>query len=65
MMAGEVSVVSVLANVLVAPATAPVTILGLIAAIFATIGIVTRSAAMATARARIKMSGQPITARCR
>lgn len=32
LMAGEVSVVSVLANVLVVPATAPVTILGLIAA---------------------------------
>lgn len=38
LMAGEVSVVSVLANVLVAPATAPVTILGLIAAIFAQLG---------------------------
>ncbi len=33
LMAGEVSVVSVLANVLVAPAVAPVTILGLIAAV--------------------------------
>lgn len=35
LMAGEVSVVSVLANVLVAPAVAPVTVLGLIAAGFA------------------------------
>ncbi|OFT50855.1 metal-binding protein [Corynebacterium sp. HMSC06D04] len=38
LMSGKVSVVSVLANVLVAPATAPVTILGLLAALFAQLG---------------------------
>ena len=35
LMAGEVSVVSVLANVLVSPATVPITVLGLVAAIWA------------------------------
>ena len=37
-MSGEVSVVSVLANILVEPATVPITIVGLIAAIFAQLG---------------------------
>ena len=38
LMSGEVSVVSVLANILVEPATVPITIVGLIAAIFAQLG---------------------------
>ncbi|WP_459588612.1 ComEC/Rec2 family competence protein [Corynebacterium camporealensis] len=38
LMAGEVSVVSVLANTLVAPVTAPVTVLGLIAVLLAQLG---------------------------
>lgn len=38
LMSGEVSVVSVLANVLVAPATAPITVVGLLAAIAAQLG---------------------------
>lgn len=38
LMAGEVSVVSVLANLLVAPVTAPVTVLGLLAAFLAQMG---------------------------
>lgn len=38
LMSGEVSVVSVLANILVEPATVPITIVGLIAAVFAQLG---------------------------
>ena len=38
LMSGEVSVVSVLANILVEPATVPITIVGLFAAIFAQLG---------------------------
>ncbi|APT93634.1 hypothetical protein CPHO_03350 [Corynebacterium phocae] len=40
-MTGQVSVVAVLANILVAPATAPVTILGLMAVIAAPLGLAT------------------------
>lgn len=38
LMSGEVSVVSVLANIMVEPATVPITIVGLIAAVFAQLG---------------------------